>query len=197
MKITWPAWIRAVALVSWAALVGACDAAEPPESAGIGVGEPLPGVELSGDRPALVWVFGVEQCLGCELGDPAWTVRALQRRLGQRIEIVVLAVGEGRWEERKLVSDFLASQRVSARVETRKLTEYLRDYGSRPPSVFYVVNRKAVVEAVMAADSARFWRSADGELDLARFVESIANEGVATGEESGMRERIGQTPEQP
>ncbi|MDE2874959.1 MAG: hypothetical protein OXU69_05515 [Gemmatimonadota bacterium] len=182
-------WIRALALVSWAALGGACSGSGSSNAGGIVVGEPLPDIALSGERPALVWVVGVEQCLGCELGDAAWTVRSLQRQFGGRIETVVVAVGEGREEDRKLVSDFLASQRVSAGVELRTTKRYLRHYGPTPLSVFYLVNRRAVVEAVIAADSARFRRSADGRgQSIADLVESIANDEVESGEGSGMRQ---------
>lgn len=181
-------WTRALALASWTALGGACSGAGSPNARGIVVGEPLPDIQLSGERPALVWVVGVEQCLGCELGDAAWTVRLLQRRLAGRMETVVVAVGEGLDEERKLVGDFLASQRISARVALRTTRRYRRHYGSTPLPVFYLVNRNAVVEAVIAADSAQSWRSADGELDLAGLVESVANDGVAQGNGSGMRQ---------
>lgn len=184
-----PAWTRTAALVWWAVVAGACSGAGSPNAvAEIGVGGLLPDIELSGERPALVWVVGVEQCLGCELGDPAWTVRSLQRRLGGRIETVVVAVGEGREEDSKIVSDFLASQRISARVEMRTTKRYLRHYGSTPLPVFYLVNRKTVVEAVIAAASAQSWESANGGRDFVDIVESIANEGVETGEGSGMRQ---------
>lgn len=184
-----PAWTRTAALMWWVAVVGGCSGTESPHSMGIVVGEPLPDVELSGERPALVWVVGVEQCLGCELGNAAWTVRSLQRQFGGRIETVVVAVGEGREEDRKLVSDFLASQRVSAAVELRTTKRYLRHYGPTPLSVFYLVNRQAVVEAVITADSARFRRPADGRTqNIADLVESIANDGVEKGEGSGMRQ---------
>lgn len=183
------AWTRTASRVCWVAALGACWGTESREAMGIVVGEPLPDLELSGERPALVWVVGAKQCLGCELGDAAWTVRSLQRHFGGRIETVVVAVGEGREEDRKLVRGFLASQRVSAVVELRTTKQYLRHYGPMPLPVFYLVNRKAVVEAVIAADSARFWRSADGRRrNIADLVESIANEGVEEGEESGMRQ---------
>ena len=184
-----PVSSRGVAAVWWVWLVSACSAAESPEgAAGPGLGEPLPAIGLSGERPAMVWVFAAEQCLGCELGDPARAVRAVQRRLGERIETVVVAVGEGREEEKKLVIDFLASQRVSARVETRTLEQYLRGFGSAPLSAFYVANRQAVIEAAVAADSAETWRSAGEGLDLVSFVELIVNREVAsTGEGSGMQ----------
>lgn len=186
------AWIRtaapALALTSLSVVVSACPGAGSPSAMEISVGEPLPDVELSGARPALVWVVGVEQCLGCELGDAAWTVRSLQRKLGGHIETVVVAVGEGREEDRKLVSDFLVSQRISARVEVRTPKQYLRHYGSTPLSVFYLVNRKAVVEAAVLADSAQSWQSADGRRGFADLVELIANEGIETGEGSGMQQ---------
>ena len=184
-----PAGTRAVALVASAMVVGGCSGAGSPRAGvEIGVGDLLPDIELSGEGPALVWVVGVEQCLGCELGDPAWAVRLLQRQLGGRIETVVVAVGEGREEDRKLVNDFLASQRISARVEIRTAGRYLRHYGSMPLPVFYLVDRRAVVEAVIASDSAQSWRSADGGRALAEFVESIANAGVASSADgSGAR----------
>ena len=184
-----PAWTRTAAPAWWVVVAGACSGAGSPKAAvEIGVGEPLPGIGLSGERPALVWMVGVEQCLGCELGDPAWTVRSLQRRIGGRIETVVVAVGEGREEDGKLVTDFLSSQRISARVEVRTREQYLRFYGSTPLPVLYLVNRNAVVEAVTPADSVRSWRSAGGRRDFAGFVELIANEGVETGEGSGMQQ---------
>ena len=184
-----PVLTRVVAAAWWLGLASACSAAESPEAAAeLRVGERLPAMGLSGEWPALVWVFAVEQCMGCELGDPARAVRAVQRRLGERIEIAVVAVGEGREEEKKLVIDFLASLRVSARVETRTLEQYLRGFGSGPLSVFYVANRQAVIEAAVAADSAETWRSAGEGLDLVSFVELIVNEEVAsTGEGSGMQ----------
>lgn len=188
-RLDLPASVRVVVVVvSWAWLVGACSTAEAPgDVAELGVGEPLPAIGLSGERPALVWVFAAEQCLGCELGDPARVVRGLQRRFGKRIETVVVAVGEGREGEEGLVAGFLASQRISARVETRTLEQYTRDFGSAPLSILYVANRKAVVEAMVAADSVETWRSAGGGWDLLGLLEQIANEGVAsTGEGSGM-----------
>lgn len=181
------AWNRTAALMWWTVVAGACSGAGSPRAGTeLGVGEPLPDIELSGERPALVWAVGVEQCLGCELGDAAWAVRSLQRQLRGRIETVVVAVGEGREKDRKLVSDFLASQRISARVEMRTTKQYLRRYGSTPLPVFYLVNRKAVVEAAIVADSVRSWQSADGGWDFAHLVESITNAGLETGEGSGM-----------
>lgn len=188
-KLDLAASVRVVA-VCCAWVMGACSAAEAPGlAAEPGVGKPLPAMGLSGGRPVLVWVFAAEQCLGCELGDPARMVRGIQRRLGERIEVVVVAVGEGREAEERVVAGFLASQRISARVETRTPEQYMRDFGSAPLSVVFVANRRAVVEAVVAADSVETWRSADGGWDLHGFVEQIAKEGAASaGEGSGKQQ---------
>lgn len=181
-----------VAAVAWCAGAGACSVAESPE-AGVEprVGGALPAMGLSGEWPALVWVFAVEQCLGCELGDLARTIRALQRRLGERIETVVVAVGAGREDDERLVHDFLASQRISARVETWTAEQHRRGFGSAPPPVLYVANRRAVIEAVVEADPAGSRRSAGPgrDRDLVRFIERIANRGIeSAGKGSGMQE---------
>ena len=179
--------VRVGVVAGWCVwLAGACSAAEAPGVAELGVGERMPAIGLSGESAALVWVFAAEECLGCELGDRARVVRGLQRRLGKRIEVVVVAVGEGREGEEGLVTGFLASQRISARVETRTPERYMRDFGSAPLSVLYVVNQKAVIEAMVAADLVETWRSAGGGRDLLGLLEAVANEGVATtGEGSG------------
>ena len=182
--------IRVFAAVAWAGLATACWAAadEPNAPAKTGVGRPLPDLGLSGERPALVWVFAARKCLGCELGEASRMVRKLQRRLGEGVEIVVVAVGEGGERERGLVSDFLASQRISAGLEMRTPKLYMRDFGSAPLPVFHVANRDGVIEAVVAADSAGAWRSAGGRRDLVGFVEQLANEGPRSSrDETGAR----------
>ncbi len=176
-----PASVRVAALLSWTWLAGACSAADPPARVPEpGVGETLPAIGLSGERAALVWVLAAEQCLGCELGDPARVVRALQLRLGERIETVVVAVGSGGDEDQRLVVDFLASQRISATVQTRTRDRHRQDFGSAGPSVLYVANREAVIEAAIPADSAGTWRSPGVGRDLVGFVEDVANQGPAS-----------------
>ena len=182
-------WLVAATVL--AVVLGGCSERGSEDSTGslvtLGVGEPFAAVQLSGDRPALVWVFDVDQCLGCKLGDPARVVRALQRGLGEGLETVALAIGDGRGDEREIVGGFLASQRVEARVEVRSHEQYLREFGAAPLAVLYVMNRNSVVEAAVAADSAEIWRSADGRLDLAGFVARLAEQGVAQdGEGPGM-----------
>ena len=180
-----------VAVIGLAVVLGGCSERgsenSTESSVTLGVGEPFAAVQLSGDRPALVWVFGVEQCLGCKLGDPARIVRGLQRGLGEGLQTVAVAIGDGREGDREIVGGFLASQRIAARVEVRSREQYLREFGAAPLSVLYVMNRNSVVEAAVATDSAEAWRSADGRLDLAGFVARLAEQGVTQdGEGSGM-----------
>lgn len=166
-------------VLGWVAVLIGCSRGpdHSPESAGSpGVGETLAAVPLAGDRPALVWVFSVEQCLGCKLGDPARVVRGLQRRLGEELETVVVAVGEGREDDGGIVSGFLASQRIGARVEVRSRDQYMREFGTAPLGFLYVTDRHAVIEAALAGDSADVWRSADDRLELADLVARLAEE---------------------
>ena len=162
-------WLAALA--AWAVVPNGCSAGSP-ES--VGVGDRFGAVHLSGERPALVWVLDVEQCLGCELSDPARVVRGLQHGLGDGLETVVLAVGDGRDDDHGIVDGFLASERVVARVEMRRRDRYPRESRGVRPSVLYVVNRDSEVEAVVANDSVEVWRSEDGLLDLAGFVARLA-----------------------
>ena len=104
-------------------------------------------------------------------------IRGLQRRLGGAdIETLALAVGEGPEDERDIVTGFLTSQRVNAEVEITSRRDYVRDFGASPLSVIYVTGWNRVIEAVVPADSVDVWRSADGTLDLAGLVESLAGE---------------------
>lgn len=171
-----------VAWVGWAGVPAGCSAGDPdgsPESlVPPAVGEPFTVLQLSGDRPSLVWVFAVEECLGCGLGDAARVLRGLQRRLGARLETVAMAVGDGRDGDREIVSGFLASERITARVELRSREQYLREFGGAPLSVFYVVNRNSVVEAAVANGSVETWRSAPAQLNLAEFVTRLSEQNV-------------------
>lgn len=163
----------------WVVVLSGCSRGpdHSPEAAGTpGVGETLAAVPLAGDRPALVWVFSVERCLGCRLANPARIVRGLQRGLGGGLETVVVAVGEGRGDDRGIVNGFLASQRIGARVEVRSRDRYMREFGAAPLGFLYVTNRNAVIEAALAGDSVDVWRSADGRLELADFVARLAEE---------------------
>ena len=180
-----------VAVVGWAVVLGGCYEGCSENSTEslvtLGVGEPFAAVQLSGDRPALVWVFAVKQCLGCKLSDPARVLRTLERSLGQGLETVAVAIGDGHEDDREIVGGFLASQRIAARIEVRSREQYLREFGTAPPSVLYLMNRNSVVEAAVASDSAEIWRSADGRLDLVGFVARLAEKGVTQdGEGSGM-----------
>ena len=164
---------------------GSQGSTESPET--LAVGKPLPSVRLSGDRPALLWVFDVEQCLGCELSDPARVVRSLQRGLGEGLETVTLAIGDAREGDREIVSAFLASQRITGRIEMRSRDRYRREFGASPLSVFYVMDRNSVVEAAVATDSLEIWRSGHDQLALADFVALLVEQRVGQeGEGPGM-----------
>lgn len=139
-----------------------------------GVGDAIPGLEFSGRGPVLVWVFDARECLGCTLTDPARTVRALQYRLGERFEVVAVAVGEHGDADRDLVTGFLGSQRISAGIEVRGRSDYVRAFGRAEPGLFYIMNETGVIEAVVPASEAGSWRSAGDSLDLAGFVQSLA-----------------------
>ena len=136
-----------------------------------GIGDALPGLGFSGRGPVLVWIFDARECLGCTLTDPARAVRALQHRLGDRIEVVAVAVGERGDADRDLVAGFLRSQRVSARTEVRSRSDYVRAFGQAETGLFYVTNRFGIVEAVLPTSEAEDWRSATDSLGLEGFLE--------------------------
>jgi len=183
---------RLVAVTGWAVVLVGCPGGGPqpaPEpSATLGAGDPFAAVALSGHRPALVWVFHIEHCLGCKLGDAARVVRGLQRGLGEGLEIVAVAIGDGGEGDREIVRGFMASQRVTARVEVHSRRRYLQGFGAAQLPVLYVINRNTVVEAAVAADSMETWRSPGDRLDLAGFVARLAGKSVErSGEGSGMQ----------
>lgn len=171
-----------VAMIGWAGIPVGCspgDRGSSPEPwVAPGVGEPFTAVRLAADRPSLVWVFAVEQCLGCRLGDPARVLRGLQRSLGAGLETVAVAIGDGRDGDRRIVTGFLASQRISARVDLHSREQHRQEFGAAPLPVFYVMNRNSVVEAAVATDSVEMWRSVPGRLNLAEFVTGLAEQGV-------------------
>lgn len=179
-----------VATIGWTGVSAGCfpgDRGSSPEPlVAPGVGEPLTAVRLPGDRPSLVWVFAVEQCLGCRLGDPARVLRGLQRSLGAGLETVAMAIGDGRDGDRRIVTGFLASQRITARVELHSREQHRQEFGAAPLPVLYVMNRNSVVEAAVATDSVEVWRSDPGRLNLAEFVTRLAEQRVEqNGEGTG------------
>ncbi len=173
--------------VTVAMLLCACAVPGQPNGEAPAVGDPVPAVALSGDRPALVWVFDARECLGCNLGDPARTVRALQRSLGDRVEFLVVAVGERGDQDRDLVVGFLASQRISARVVVLSRADYALAFGRARLAVFYVTNRNSVIVAKVDSDVADAWRSPSDSLDLATYLQALVERGASAGQ--GMRER--------
>lgn len=143
-------------------------------------GDTIPAPGISGNRPALVWVFDAEECLGCELTGPAQSVRLLQRRLGGRMETAVVALSELGGEDRTMVGRFLESQRVSAQMSVRTPGEHSREFGDGAVPAFYIVGEDRVVQAVMEPDRADAWRSRPDSLSLADFVEALAEEEATT-----------------
>ena len=164
---------RPAAVVLGALVLGGCSLQDG-AGVGRGVGDSLPPLGLSGRHPALVWVFDARECLGCKLTDPARTVRAVQRRLGERVELLVAAVGENEEADHDLVAGFLRSQRVSARIEVRSRAEFVRAFGRAETGLFYVADWSGVIKAVVAADDAADWRSPGDSLDLTAFVRVLA-----------------------
>ncbi len=168
-----------------ATLFSACAVPDQPGGKAPAVGDPVPAVTLSGDRPALVWVFDARECLGCNLGDPARTVRALQRSLGDRVEFLVVAVGERGDQDRNLVVNFLASQRISARVVVLSRADYALTFGSARLAVFHVTNRNSVIVAKVDSDVADAWRSPSDSLDLTTYLQALAVRGISASQGMG------------
>ena len=166
---------RAAATLLLACMAAGCS---PRHGSVAGVGDAMPGLEFSGRGPVLVWVFDARECLGCALTDPARTVRALQYRLGERFEVVAVAMGENGDADRDLVAGFLGSQRISARIDVRSRSDYVRAFGEAETGQFYVTNETGVIEAVVPASEVESWRSAGDSLDLAGFVQSLAMDAV-------------------
>lgn len=152
---------------------------------GRGIGDSLPQLGLAGRHPALVWVFDARECLGCKLTDPARAVRAVQRQLGERVDLVALAVGEQGEADHDIVAGFLRSQRVSARIEVLRRAEHVEAFGRAETGLFYVADGFGVIKAVVAAGDAADWRSPGDSLDLAGFVRSLGKAGSERVDDAG------------
>lgn len=175
---------RPVAATIGALVLGACSL-QIGAGAGRGIGDSLPQLGLAGRHPVLVWVFDARECLGCRLTDPARTVRAVQRQLGERVDLVALAVGEHAGADRDLVAGFLRSQRVSARIEVLRRAEHVEEFGRAETGLFYVADGSGVIRAVVAAGDAADWRSPGDSLDLAGFVRFLGKAGSERVDDSG------------
>ena len=167
---------RNLASAALAAAVAACSIDAGRQTLALAPGDSIPLSDLSGRRPALVWVFDAQECLGCELTGPAHSVRLLQRRLGDSMETVVVALSELGEEDRSLVARFLESQRVSADVRVRTPREHMREFGPGPVPAFYVVARDGAVRAVLEPSQSDLWRSTEDSLGLPDYVEMLAEE---------------------
>ncbi len=150
----------------------------------LAVGDTLAGVGASGSRPTLVWAIDAEACLGCDLTDPARSLRALQRQLGDSFETIVVAVSDLGVEDGGMVGRFLEAQRISARVDLRSPAEYERDFGAAPIPAWYLLGRKGRVHAVLAAPLADKRLVGRDSLAAREFIERLANDWPA--EEPGL-----------
>ncbi len=175
---------RPVAVVIGALALAGCSLQDG-AGGGRGVGDSLPQLGLVGRHPALVWIFDARECLGCKLTDPARTVRAVQRQLGEHVELVAVAVGENGEADHDMVAGFLRSQRVSARIEVRSRAEYVQAFGRADTGLFYVADGSGVIEAVLAADDAADWRSPGDSLDLAGFVRVLGKAASERVDDAG------------
>lgn len=165
--------VRAMVAACCVAALAACPAGYGTRVP-LAVGDTIADVGVSGSRPALVWVFNAEECLGCNLTDPARSVRALQRRLGDRLETVVVAVSALGVEDQAMVGRFLESQRISARVEVQSPAEHERDFGAGSIPAFYLVGRHKVVEAVLSPPPEDSWHLGRDTLSTGELIQQLA-----------------------
>jgi hypothetical protein len=112
-------------------------------------------------------------------------VRAVHRQLGERVELVAVAIGENVEADHDLVAGFLRSQRVSARIQVRSRAEYVQAFGRAETGLFYVADRSGVIRAVLAASDAADWRSPEDSLDLAGFVRVLGEAGSERVDDAG------------
>lgn len=153
--------------------LAACPGSKGPPAA-LAAGDAITGVGVSGSRPALVWVIHAEACLGCYLTDPARSLRALQRQLGDSFETVVVAVSELGAQDRNMVGRFLEAQRISARVEVRHPSEHERDFGAGPIPAFYLLGRESRVHAVLSGPLEDNRRVGRDSLTARELIERLA-----------------------
>ncbi len=165
---------RNLAWAAVAAVAAACsiDAGRQPRA--LAPGDSMPLSDLSGGRPALVWVFDAEACLGCDLTGPAQGVRLLQRRMGERVETIVVAISELGEDDHALVAGFLEAQRVQADVRVRTPGAHMREFGGGPVPILYVVDGNGAVRALVDPNRMDAWRSPEDSLGLADYVDRLA-----------------------
>ncbi len=103
------------------------------------VGDALPISELSPNRLALVWVFAANRCLGCTLAPTARTLRRVQHRFGERVDLVVIAISDRGREDHGLVNSFLRAERVNGRIDFLSPTDHADDFGydAPEPAVYF------------------------------------------------------------
>lgn len=173
----------AVSVRSWAvagciAALAACPDGQG-KPAALAAGDTITAVGVSGSRPALVWAIDAEACLGCDLIDPARSLRTLQRQLGDSFETIVVAVSDLGVEDGGMVSRFLKAQRISASVELRSPAEYERDFGAAPIPAFYLLGRQGRVYAVLSVPLEDKRLVGRDSLTARELIERLANDWPA------------------
>ena len=88
-------------------------------------------------------------------------------------------------QDRDLVVDFLASQRISARVVVLSRADYALTFGSARLAVFHVTNRNSVIVAKVDSDVADAWRSPSDSLDLATYLQALVERGISASQGMG------------
>ena len=133
---------------------------------------PLSGMGVEAITPALVWSLDAASCLGCDLADPAYHVRKLQRRLGDDVATAIVAVSDLGEEDRPVVESFLAAQRLAGQLSIRSSAQHARLFQDGPVHAFYVVSSDGVVQADIPMDRSGSWRSSLDDLRLSDFAAS-------------------------
>lgn len=109
------------------------------------VGESLP-IRTKADRPAVVWVFNADRCLGCTLTDPARTLRRIHHRFGDAMEMVAIAISDHPDHHESLVGSFLRSQRLDVRLEMQSQADHAIGFGlDAPEPVVYLADAKRII----------------------------------------------------
>lgn len=112
--------------------------------------EPL---EVGAEAPALIptvgpghvvvtWAFPIEALQGCS--SPASEFRRLQRRYGDRVHLVVVAVGD----DPGIVDPFLRRERIRPLVRRVTEAEYARHFGPTALPAVHIIKDRVIREMV-------------------------------------------------
>lgn len=104
-------------------------------------GDPAPNVSTGSDLRdvTVLWVVRAQDCLSCQTAAP--TMRHLQRRFANNVEIVVVAVSD----EEELVNSFLRAERLDVPVVHVDRRQYANLFGRTPVPAVHVIHGGRVV----------------------------------------------------